>query len=170
MFSLFLTFLKIGAFTFGGGYAMVPIIENELVEKKKLLTSEEFIDYLSVAQSYPGVLAVNISVLLGYRLYGVLGAALSVLASILPAFVIVLILSYFYFQNRSSNLLEAFFFGVAPVVISLLLYTFITMVQKMPKTTRNILLLVISFVAVGILEISPLYILVGGGILSIWLK
>ncbi|MGM9986115.1 MAG: chromate transporter [Bacillaceae bacterium] len=170
MFQLFLTFLKIGAFTFGGGYAMVPIIENELVKKKKLLSSEEFIDYLSIAQSYPGVLAVNISVLLGYRLYGVIGAAVCVLASILPAFGIVIILSYFYFQNRTSNILDAFFFGVGPVVIALLLYTFVTMVSKMPKSVLNILLVVISFVAVGVFGISPLYLLIGGGIISIWVK
>ena len=69
MLKLFLTFCKIGAFTFGGGYAMVPLIEDELVNKQKLLTQQEFVDYLSIAQSYPGVLAANISILLGYRFH-----------------------------------------------------------------------------------------------------
>lgn len=170
MGKLFFMFLKIGAFTFGGGYAMIPLIEDEIVNKRKLISSEEFINYLSIAQSYPGVLAVNIAVLLGYRLYGVAGAALSVLASILPAFLIVIILSFFYFQNKSSKLLEAFFYGVSPVVISLLIYTFITMFSKLPKKSMNLILLVISFVGVAIFDISPIYFILGGGVMSLWLK
>lgn len=103
MLKLFLTFLKIGAFTFGGGYAMVPLIQDELVNKQKLLEQEEFIDYLSIAQSYPGVLAVNISVLLGYKLYGIPGVLICTLGSALPSFCIVLVLSYLYFKNSSSK-------------------------------------------------------------------
>ena len=95
MLKLFLTFVKIGTFTFGGGYAMVPLIEDELVHKQNLLTQEEFIDYLSIAQSFPGVLAVNISVLLGYKLYKIPGVIVCTLGSILSAFVIVLAFSYF---------------------------------------------------------------------------
>jgi chromate transporter len=170
MLNLFLTFVKIGTFTFGGGYAMVPLIENELVHKQELLTSEEFIDYLSIAQSFPGVLAVNISVLLGYRLYKIPGVIVCTLGSIFSAFVIVLALSYLYFNNGSSQLLSAFFKGVSPVVIALLFYSFISMLNKLPKSKQNILLLIISFVSIGLFKINPIYLIIAGGVYSLCQK
>lgn len=170
MLNLFLTFVKIGTFTFGGGYAMVPLIENELVHKQELLTSEEFIDYLSIAQSFPGVLAVNISVLLGYRLYKIPGVIVCALGSIFSAFVIVLALSYFYFNNGSSQLLNAFFKGVSPVVIALLFYSFISMLNKLPKSKQNILLLIISFMSIGLFKINPIYLIIAGGVYSLCQK
>ncbi|MGL4912437.1 MAG: chromate transporter [Romboutsia sp.] len=170
MLKLFLTFVKIGTFTFGGGYAMVPLIEDELVHKQNLLTQEEFIDYLSIAQSFPGVLAVNISVLLGYKLYKIPGVIVCTLGSILSAFVIVLVFSYFYFSNGSSQLLDGFFKGVSPVVIALLFYSFINLFNKLDKSKKNILLLIISFISIGIFNISPVYLIIVGGVYSLWAK
>ncbi|CEQ18882.1 chromate transporter [Paraclostridium sordellii] len=167
MLKLFFTFLKIGAFTFGGGYAMVPLIEDELVNKQKLLSSEEFIDYLSIAQSYPGVLAANISILLGYRLYKIPGVLVCTLGSILPSFVIVIILSYFYFHNQNSNILSGFFKGVSPVVIALILYSFVNMFNKLPKSIKNISFFIISFFCVGVLNISPIYLIILGGVYAL---
>lgn len=170
MLNLFLTFVKIGTFTFGGGYAMVPIIEDELVHKQSLLTQEEFIDYLSIAQSYPGVLAVNLSVLLGYKLYKIPGAIICTLGAILSAFVIVLIFSYFYFKNSSSKILDGFFKGVTPVVIALLFYSFLNLFNKLDKSKKNIILLIISFILVGMFKISPIYLILAGGVYSLCLK
>ena len=96
MFNFFLTFFKVGLFTFGGGYAMVPIMERELVQKNEVINSEDFFDYISVAQSFPGPIAVNLSVLLGYKIHGFLGAILALLGTVLPSFVIILIISLFY--------------------------------------------------------------------------
>ena len=170
MLKLFLTFLKIGAFTFGGGYAMVPLIEDELVNKEKLLTQQEFIDYLSIAQSYPGVLAANISILLGYKLYKIPGVLICTLGSILPSFCIVLVLSYFYFNNQSSNILNGFFKGVSPVVIALILYSFVNMFNKLPKSKKNISFLIISFFCIGVFNISPIYLIVLGGVYALCIK
>lgn len=170
MFKLFLTFFKIGAFTFGGGYAMVPLIQEELVNKQKLVSDEEFIDYLSIAQSYPGVLAANISILLGYRINGILGVLVCLLGSVLPSFCIVLVLSYFYFKNSSSSILDGFFRGVNPVVIALIVYSFLKLLEKLPKTKRNVIFLVISTVAVAFFHISPIYIIIAGGVYSLCLK
>lgn len=170
MFKLFLTFLKIGAFTFGGGYAMVPLIEDELVTKQNLLTQQEFIDYLSIAQSYPGVMGANISILLGYRLYKIPGVIICTLGSILPSFLIVLVLSFFYFNNQSSHILNGFFSGVNPVVISLILYSFINMFNKLPKSKKNISFLIISFFCVGVFNISPIYLIILGGVYSLCQK
>jgi chromate transporter len=170
MFKLFLTFLKIGAFTFGGGYAMVPLIQDELVTKQDLLTEEEFLDYLSIAQSYPGVLAINISVLLGYRLYKIPGVLVCALGSALPSFFIVLTVSYLYFKNSSSKILDGFFMGVAPVVIALILHSFASLFEKLPKTKVNIIFLVITFVCVAAFNISPVYLIIGGGVYSLCQK
>ncbi len=170
MLKLFLTFLKIGAFTFGGGYAMVPLIEEELVTKQNLLNQDEFIDYLSIAQSYPGVLGANISILLGYKLYKIPGALICTLGSILPSFCIVLVLSFFYFKNQSSNILNGFFTGVSPVVIALILYSFVNMLNKLPKSSKNISLLIISFFCVGVLNISPIYLIILGGVYALCQK
>lgn len=170
MFKLFLTFFKIGAFTFGGGYAMVPLIEDELVTKQKLLTQQEFIDYLSIAQSYPGVLGANISILLGYRLYKIPGVLVCTLGSILPSFCIVLVLSYFYFNNQSSGILNGFFNGVSPVVIALILYSFVNMFNKLPKSKKNISFLIISFFCVGVFNISPIYLIILGGVYALCQK
>lgn len=167
MFNLFITFLKIGAFTFGGGYAMVPLIQNELVVKQKLLTDEEFLDYLSIAQSYPGVLAVNISVLLGYRLYKIPGVIACVLGATLPSLVIVLTVSYLYFKNSTSKVLTGFFNGVAPVVVALILYSFYTLAKKVDKNIFNWSLIAASFIAVAIFKLSPIYIILAGGVISL---
>lgn len=167
MFNLFITFLKIGAFTFGGGYAMVPLIQNELVVKQKLLTDEEFLDYLSIAQSYPGVLAVNISVLLGYRLYKIPGVIACVLGATLPSLVIVLTVSYLYFKNSTSKVLTGFFNGVAPVVVALILYSFYTLAKKVDKNIFNWSLIAASFIAVATFKLSPIYIILAGGVISL---
>lgn len=170
MLKLFLTFFKIGAFTFGGGYAMVPLIQDELVKKQKLVSEEEFLDYLSIAQSYPGVLAANISILLGYRINGLKGVLVCLLGATMPSFCIVIALAYLYFANSSSKILDGFFRGVNPVVIALILYSFIKMLEKLPKTKRNIIFLVVSFVAVAFLNISPIYLILLGGVYSLCLK
>ena len=122
MFNFFLTFFKVGLFTFGGGYAMVPIMERELVQKNEVINSEDFFDYISVAQSFPGPIAVNLSVLLGYKIHGFLGAILALLGTVLPSFVIILIISLFYAKTRNSTILNGFFSGVIPVVPALLVF------------------------------------------------
>ena len=170
MLKLFLTFFKIGAFTFGGGYAMVPLIQDELVKKQKLVSEEEFLDYLSIAQSYPGVLASNISILLGYRINGIKGVLVCLLGATMPSFCIVIALAYLYFANSSSKILDGFFRGVNPVVIALILYSFLKMLDKLPKTKRNMIFLVVSFVAVAFFNISPIYLILLGGVYSLCLK
>ncbi len=100
---LFLTFLKIGAFTFGGGWAMISIIEKEIVDKHKWLGREEFLDQLAVAQSLPGILAVNISVAVGDRLRGMKGSVCAALGTILPSFLIILAIAVFLTPDMIKN-------------------------------------------------------------------
>ena len=89
-------FFKIGAFTIGGGYAMVPLIENEIVTKRKWIAQEDFIDLLAISQSAPGILAVNISIFIGYKLRGIRGSIVTALGTILPSFIIILAIALFF--------------------------------------------------------------------------
>lgn len=120
---LFITFAKIGAFTFGGGWAMISIIEREVVDKKNWLERQEFLDLLAVAQSLPGILAVNISVVVGDKLKGLKGAVVASSGTILPCFLIILLIAMFLTPETiiESPVLSAIFKGIRPVVVALIL-------------------------------------------------
>ncbi|KXZ40359.1 chromate transporter [Alkalithermobacter thermoalcaliphilus JW-YL-7 = DSM 7308] len=169
MLELFVTFLKIGFFTFGGGYAMIPIIEKELVINKKLVKSEEFLDYISVAQSFPGAIAVNLSLLLGYKLYKLKGAIICLIGIVSPSFISILILAYYYNLVKDSNVLNGFFYGVRPVIVSLLIYSFFNLSKKIEKNKFNIFFIALSFISVSFLNINPIFVILIGGFLGVWI-
>ena len=130
--TLFLTFLKIGAFTFGGGYAMVALLEAEFVEKRHWLTQEEFLDMTAIAESTPGPMAVNSATYLGYRLGGFAGAAVSTFAVALPSFLIIYLISLFFDQFLSLALVARAFRGIQVCVIYLILSAGIKMLRSLP--------------------------------------
>ncbi len=119
-YRLFLIFLRVGAFTFGGGYAMIPIFERELVHRYKLIKPEEFYDTLTICQSFPGAIAVNFATFIGYKLKGYRGAFVSLLGVILPSFVFILLIAMFLFQFIEYRYVEAFFRGVRLSVVALI--------------------------------------------------
>lgn len=125
---LFLTFFKIGAFTFGGGWAMISIIEREIVDKHHWLERESFLDLLAVAQSLPGILAVNIAVAIGDRLRGFKGSAVAALGTILPSFLMILAIAIFLTPDMIKNnaTLSAIFSGIRPAVVALIIAPVIT--------------------------------------------
>ena len=120
---LFVTFMKIGAFTFGGGWAMISIIEKEIVDKKHWIEREEFLDLLAVAQSLPGILAVNISVAVGDKLRGMKGAVTAALGTILPSFMIILCIAIFLTPDliKNNDTLSSIFKGIRPAVVALII-------------------------------------------------
>lgn len=126
--NLFLTFAKIGAFTFGGGWAMISIIEREVVDKHKWLRREEFLDLLAVAQSLPGILAVNISVVVGDKLRGLKGSVAAAAGTIMPCFLIILAIAMFLTPETitSNPVLTAIFKGIRPAVVALIVAPVIT--------------------------------------------
>ncbi len=128
LWNLFATFFKIGLFTFGGGWAMISIIEREIVTKHRWLEREEFLDLLAVAQSLPGILAVNISVAVGDKLRGRLGSIFAALGTILPSFLIILAIAIFLTPEaiNSNPTLTAIFKGIRPAVVALIIAPVIT--------------------------------------------
>lgn len=125
---LFLSFLKIGAFTFGGGWAMISIVERELVDKRRWMQREEFLDLLAVAQALPGILAVNMAAIMGDRLRGNKGAALAAFATILPSFLIILAIAIFLTPDaiKHNHVLSSIFMGIRPCVVALIIAPVIT--------------------------------------------
>lgn len=116
----FLIFLKIGLFTIGGGYAMVPLIQDEIVDKRKWIDKEDFIDLLALTQSVPGIFAVNIAIFIGYKLRKFRGALAMALGTILPSFFIILAIALFFQQFKQYPIVENIFKGIRPAVVALI--------------------------------------------------
>ena len=117
---LFTTFVKIRAFTFGGGWAMIPIIEREVVDRHKWISREDFLDQLAITQSLPGILAVNVAVLVGNKMRGVKGSLVAALGTILPSFVMILLIAIFFTRIYNNPTVVSIFKGIRPAVVALI--------------------------------------------------
>ena len=117
---LFLTFFRIGLFTLGGGYAMIPLIEAEVVDRRKWIDKTMFLDLIAVAQSCPGVFAINLSVFIGYRLQGIKGAAMTTLGTAMPSLLIILAIAMFFQSFQDVPWVAAVFVGIRPAVVALI--------------------------------------------------
>ncbi len=142
LLTLFLTFLKIGAFTFGGGYAMIALIENQFVTKKKWLSQSEFLDMIAIAESTPGPMAINSATFIGYKCAGILGAALATLAVCLPSFIIIYLISLFFDKFLSLTYVTYAFRGIQVCVVYLILTAGLKMLKAIPKSPLNITIVI----------------------------
>jgi chromate transporter len=167
---LFLTFFEIGLFTFGGGYAMIHVLDHEFVEKKKWLEDEEYADLVTVAESTPGPIAINCATYIGYKTQGFLGATVATLGMCLPSFAVIFLISLFFNAFLEIAWVASAFRGIQIGVVFLILAAGCKMFKKMKKTLRNLLLFAATFAAMllfGFLSIafsSIYYILIGGGV------
>ena len=160
----FLTFFKIGLFTFGGGYAMIPLIEAEIVNRKNWISKEDFLDLLAVAQSCHGVFAINISVFIGYRLRGVKGGLLCALGTALPSFIIILLIAMFFHQFKDNPYVAAMFRGIRPAVVALIAIPTFNMAKKAKLNRYTFWIPVVSALLIWLLGVSPILIILAAGI------
>lgn len=158
LWSIFLVFAKIGSFTIGGGYAMIPLIRDELV-KRGWLTDEELPDIIALAQSAPGVLAVNMSIFAGYKMRGFKGSVAATLGSVLPSFLIILLIAMLFTGYQDNPVVVRIFKGIRPVVVSLILVPMIKMARKGNKTWWAWAISAATLFMVAFLKFSPIYIL-----------
>ena len=158
LWRIFCVFAKIGAFTIGGGYAMIPIIRDELV-KRGWLTDEELPDIIALAQSAPGVLAVNMSIFAGYKMRGTKGSIAATLGSILPSFLTILLIAMLFAGYKDNPVVVRIFKGIRPVVVSLIIVPMINMARRGNKTWWAWLISAVTLVAVAFLGFSPIWIL-----------
>ena len=144
--SLFLTMLKIGLFTFGGGYAMIALLENEFVEKKKWLEKDEFLDVAAIAESTPGPIAINAATYIGYKNTGMIGSMIATLGICIPSFVIIYAISLFLDAFLSLTLVAYAFKGIQICVVYLILTAGLKMLKQMKKTTFNMIIISITLI------------------------
>ncbi len=160
----FSTFFRIGLFTLGGGYAMIPLIEEEVVNKRKWIDREAFLDLLAVAQTIPGVFAVNMSINIGYRLRKTRGAVTCALGCVLPSFLIILAIALFFHSFRDNKTMEAIFKGIRPAVVALIAAPCIKLARSAHITLSNVWLPVGAALLIWLLGVSPVYIILAVGI------
>ena len=156
---IFLTFAKIGAFTIGGGYAMLPIIRNEIVARG-WLNDEDFTDIIALAQSAPGLLAVNISIFTGHKLRGTRGSIIATLGSILPSFSIILAIAILFSGYQDNPTVIKIFKGIRPVVVALIAVPMLNMAKASNKKWWAWLLSAVTLGLVAFLNVSPIYIII----------
>ena len=158
LWRLFISFLKIGAFTFGGGYAMVPLIEREVIDNRGWVQREDFLDLLTIAQSAPGPIALNTAVFVGYRIAGIWGALSSLLGIVIPSFTIILLVAIFFADIRDNKIVDSAFKAMRPAVVALI----VAPIVGLSKGLNPWLLVVAAVTAVAIwwFGFSPIYVLV----------
>lgn len=161
--SLFTTFFHIGLFTIGGGYAMIPLIEQKVVEEKQWLSREELLDLMAVAQSCPGVFAVNIAIFIGYKLRGTWGAILATLGCALPSFLIILSIALFFRQFQDNPWVARAFRGIRPCVVALIAAPTFRMAQTAKINRYNIWIPVLCAFFIWAFGVSPVWVIVAAG-------
>ena len=164
---MFITFVRIGAFTIGGGYAMIPLIQREVVQVRKWMSPKEFIDMLALAQSAPGVIAINTAIFIGYKLKGVRGSIVTALGCALPSFVIILLIAMVFTNFKDNPVVERIFKGIRPAVVALIAAPLYNMAKAAGVTWKTIFIPLIAALLIWGLNISPVWVIVAaiaGGI------
>lgn len=151
--SLFLTMLKIGLFTFGGGYAMIALLENEFVAKKKWLGKDEFLDIAAIAESTPGPIAINAATYIGYKNTGIIGSMIATLGICIPSFVIIYAISLFFDAFLSLTLVAYAFKGIQICVVYLILTAGLKILKQMKKTVFNIIIISITLICMVVFSL-----------------
>lgn len=160
----FKTFFKIGAFTLGGGYAMIPIIEAEVVDKHKWIKKEEFLDLIAIAQSCPGVFAINVSIFIGYKLRKLRGALCTSLGTALPSFIIILLIAMFFKRFEDNVTVEAIFRGIRPAVVALIAAPTFSLAKSANITITNCWIPIVSALLIWQIGVNPIFIIIAAGL------
>ncbi|MBR6757517.1 MAG: chromate transporter [Bacteroidaceae bacterium] len=161
---LFTTFMKIGAFTFGGGWAMIPLIEREVVDRHRWISREEFLDELAVAQSLPGILAVNVAVLVGNKLRGVKGSLWAATGTILPSFVMILMIAMFFTNIYDNEAVASIFKGIRPAVVALIIVPVLSTAKSAKLNRYTFVIPIVVALAIWMCGVSPIYCIIAGAV------
>lgn len=167
LMDMFITFFKIGAFTLGGGYAMLPIIQKEVVKKKKWIGETEFLDMVAISQSAPGPLAVNISAFVGQKMKGLMGLITSTLGAILPSFIIIILVASVFLGIENSPVVQRVFQGIRPAVVALIAVPVISMGKTAKVNKKNFIIPLSAAVLVAVFKITPIYVILGAAAIGI---
>ncbi len=155
---IFLTFMKIGVCTFGGGYAMIPILQREIVKGRKWVTDEEIMDYYVIGQCTPGVIAVNVATFVGQKVFGIIGGIVATLGLIFPSYLIICMISLFLQKFSEISYIQSAFAGIRIAVCALVVHTVAGMIRKNVKNALTFFVLAATFILVAFFNISPVII------------
>ena len=164
---LFLVFFKIGAFTFGGGYAMVPIIQSEVAEKRGWIKNEDILDILAISESTPGPIAINSATFVGYKVAGFWGSFCATFGVVLPSYIIISIISLLLKEFHDIQAVKYAFFGIRAGVLALILKSLWTMFKKVKKSVIPYLIVAVSFILAVFTDINVLFIIAGSAVFGI---
>ncbi len=170
LFDLFWTFCKIGALTFGGGYAMLPIIQREIVENKKWSTDKEILDYYAVGQCTPGVIAVNTATFIGYKLRGITGGIIATIGVVFPSLIIILTIASFLQNFADMAIVQSAFAGIRVAVVALILTTVIKLLKSSIKDYLGVIIAILAFIISAFLDLSPIYVVIASGLTGLIFK
>ena len=165
--TLFLTFLRIGAFTFGGGYAMIPLIQRETVEKHKWISDDDILEIIAIAESTPGPIAINSATFVGYKVAGAFGSFCATFGVVLPSYIIISVISLILNQFSDILAVKYAFFGIRAGVLALILKSLWTMFKKIKKEIIPYIIMAISFVVAAFTDFNVLFIIIGSAIFGI---
>ena len=160
----FKTFFKIGIFTLGGGYAMIPLIEEEVVNKHRWVEKEEMLDLIAIAQSCPGVFAINIAIFIGYKLRQERGAIATALGTALPSFLIILAIAIFFHQFEDNKVVAAMFRGIRPAVVALIAVPTFNLAKRAQLNKWTLWIPIVSALAIWLLGVSPIWVIIAAGV------
>lgn len=164
MWGLFSTFFTIGFFTIGGGYAMIPLMQEKIIDKNKWIKKGEFLDLIAIAQSCPGVFAINIAIFVGYKLNKVKGALAACLGAALPSFLIILPIAIFFTQFKDVPLVKSIFAGIRPAVVALIAVPTFRLAKSANINWKTAWIPIVSALLIWLLGVSPIYIIMCAGV------
>ena len=164
---LFLSFFKIGAFSFGGGYAMLPLMKETVIDIHGWMTNSEFIDILAISEMTPGPIAINMATFLGYRVSGVVGSMLATAAVVLPSFIVMSIITHFLSKFKDSQFTDWFFIGIRPIVLGLIASAAISVALDAFIDLKSVILGIVLFYIVTFKKLNPIYAIILAGLLGI---
>lgn len=167
LLNIFIIFFRMGAFTFGGGYAMLPIIQKEIVEKRNWASHEEVIDYYAIGQCTPGIIAVNTATFIGYKRKGAVGAIIATLGLVTPSLIFISIIAIFFKDFQDVTGVQYAFNGIQVVVVALITVTVKNMFRQSVKDNYGIILFILAFIIIAFLRLSPIIVVVLSALLGI---
>jgi len=167
LFELFMIFFKIGAFTFGGGYAMIPFIQKEVSENKGWISDEDIFEIIAIAESTPGPIAINAATFVGSKVKGFWGAFFATFGVVLPSFIIILIISFVLKEFQEIKIVQYAFYGIRAGVLALIIKALVSMYKQAPKNIIAYIIMAFAFVAAAILGVNVLFVIIGSALIGL---
>lgn len=170
LWELFFTFFKISPVSFGGGYAMIPLLERAVTERKKWVKKEDIADLLVMAQTVPGSIAVNTATFIGYRIAGLAGAVVGTIGIVTPTFLIIVILAALFMSFQHNPIVEAAFMGIRPAIVALIAYAAITIGKTAINNKITVMIAMVALLTFLFVPVHPIFMLLAGGALGLLLN